>query len=292
MARVETRIKPEGSEKGHPAEVFNGVYDSSCISAFQRCPRHFYYRYALRLVPPVVSTALTFGSTMHEALEKADRGAGEEEVLAVWDTYDPCDDTRRTREHGKLITKEYLDYYSQDPITTLDDYIEIEFMLSFVDGTFLAGRLDKLVEYEGGIWVMDHKTASSVGKNFYEDARPRLQFDVYCWACRELVGECRGIIVDGISTAGNPKQRFGRCISPRTDRELDERITETGKVVRDIHTRMDGLIPANAMDYASRFPMHTAYGCSLYYGCIYKPFCIYGYSKDLERVHFIKESLT
>ena len=92
------------------AETFARDYLSySSISAYQRCPLAFYFRYVAQLPERTVSSSLVFGSAVHRAAEHhfnelmAGNDAPSAEALlreydAAWIEYDPTTIRFRKKE--------------------------------------------------------------------------------------------------------------------------------------------------------------------------------------------------
>lgn len=230
------------------------TYDASCISSFLLCPKLFELEYVKLIKPEVEPAPLVFGRVIHEALliwykEK------DAEKAAVWARThipDGIEDVRRTKEHGEVIVRDYCKRYPSEPYAIKQS--EIEFAIDMPSSPtctggeqhdwdsntqkckkcwainrVYVGRIDQIVEWEGGVYVKDHKTTSQLGQNFYRSFRPSIQLDGYAFACRELVGRCDGVVINGISVASNPKERFGRDLQGRTPMELDRWGVQFGK---------------------------------------------------------------
>ena len=125
--------------------------------------------------------------------------------------------------------------------------------------------MDRIQKLTGQVYVDDHKTTKSLGLSFFNGFRPHPQTDGYCYACRELVGSCNGAIINGISTAKQPKERFQRFISSRSDREIDvwkkDFTNWTDDIMRDYEKK--------------EFKRNTTY-CNRWGKCIFWELCVYG----------------
>jgi len=241
------------------------IYDASCISDYLHCPKLFYWRWVRGLVPKEEPAPLFFGRVMHEALkvwyETGDKGLALKEFDAI-----PAigiGDDRRTKEHGIVIFEEYLSRWGQESWEVLQ--LEKEFQLDMLNGKKYAGRLDEVVKWNGQIYVVDHKTTSQLGAYFFKGFRPSVQMDGYSYACRKIWGQCSGVVINGISIAAKPKERFGRDVSVRTPDELDRFAVQF-----DLWTDMIEMSLSSKV-----FPMfYTA--CNNYGSCRYWDLCVYG----------------
>lgn len=250
------------------ADINNRVYDASCMSDHLLCPKLFYYRWVRKLVPRVEPAPLSFGRAFHEALHRWYEKKPLEECLLAFDVLPKVmEDDRRSPERGKAIFKEYVERWGEDDVQYGTLGLEKDFHIDMGDGRFYVGRLDRVVREVATqqVYVKDHKTTRSLGLNFYRSFRPSVQIDGYCFGCRATFGQCSGAIINGISIAANPKERFRRDISPRTPAEIDRfplRFAEwTKRIEADILMK--------------EFP-HNYTSCTHWGQCKYLDLCLYG----------------
>ena len=239
------------------------MFDSSAISDYQGCPKLFYYRWVKRLEAKEEKPSLVFGKVFHDVLlnwyktGKADEAIKEFSKLPTMMT-----DDHRTKEWGEAIFKQYVERYKTEQGKTL--YLEKKFVIEIGEKLY-AGRIDRIEDWNGQVYVDDHKTTSSLGLSFFNNYRPHPQIDGYCYACREVVGKCAGAIINGISVAKNPKERFQRFPSSRTDAELDQfaEVFEdwTDDIERDVE--------------CGHFAKNTSY-CNRWGKCRFWNLCVYG----------------
>jgi len=133
------------------------------------------------------------------------------------------------------------------------------------EGRTYAGRIDQIVEWNGQVYVKDHKTTSQLGMSFYRSFHPSVQMDGYCYACRELCGQCSGVIINGISVANAPKERFGRDISTRTPKELDNYSIRFAQWCKEIEVSV--LKQEFVLNYTN---------CNRWNQCVYWELCVWG----------------
>ena len=252
------------------------MFDSSCISDHMGCPRLFYYSWIRRLVSKEEKPSLTFGKVFHEVLlewyktgdvEKAEKKFDQLPSMVTMD--------KLTKDWGVAIFKQYVKRYAVEQGKTL--HLEVKFRVEVGDRVY-AGTIDRIEQWDKQIYVSDHKTSARLQLSDYS-YRPSIQIDGYCYACRELLGECAGAIINGISTAQNPKERFNRFISGRSDRELDGFKTvftdETNDILRNVERK--------------HFPMRTSH-CGKWGKCRFWELCVYGEDeKFIEQNYKVEE---
>jgi len=238
------------------------IFDSSCIADYQGCPRLFYYSWVRKLVTKEEKPALTFGRIFHEVLLEWYRSGSVDNAVKKFDQL-PSMVTmdKLTKDWGVSIFKQYIERYKTEMGKTL--HLEVKFKVEIGERIY-AGTIDRIEEWNGQTYVSDHKTSASLQLSDCSH-RPSPQIDGYCYACREVVGKCQGAIINGISTAQNPKERFNRFITNRTDAEMDrwkEVFTDTtDNILRDMERK--------------HFPMSTVH-CNRWGKCRFWELCVYG----------------
>jgi hypothetical protein len=284
------------------ANLKERTYDASCMSDYLHCPKLFYWRWVRGLVPKEEPAPLLFGKVFHDALfawyKTGDKGLALkqfEQIPAIG-----IGDDRRTREHGIVILEEYLGRWGTEnwKVLTLEKEFKIEMsnqcktchgtgiitqnikplpLMTIkcpkcIDGMALsgksyAGRLDEVVEWNGQIYVVDHKTTSQLGSYFFKGFRPNVQMDGYAFACRKLWGQCSGVVINGVSIAAKPKERFGRDVSTRTPEEIDRFAEQFELWTNEIENSINSKV----------WPLHYT-ACHNYGDCRYLELCLYGES--------------
>lgn len=232
--------------------------DNTQISDFLSCPRKWFARHFLGLVPTAKRSAPQFGIAIHAALDawyKADRD--QKVMLDEWSKQDLPTDPIRTRGRGALILAAYHEKYKAYPLKHLHGEMSWNSLpqIEQMNDVLFYGRIDRLVEWSGEIWLMDHKTTSRLGPTYADQFIPCYQPVLYIAAARVLYPKCTGMLIDAIftgSTAPRPEKKdgsspqFRRFIVKYPDRVLysllDEaliwarRISQTDEM---LHTRPD-----------------------------------------------------
>jgi len=251
------------------------MFNSSSIADYMGCPRLFYWGCVRKLELREQKASISFGSAFHEALLVWYRTGNREEALKKFEVLPlVIEDDHRTRGWGEAIFKQYVEKYKMESGETL--HLEVKFRVEIGERIY-AGTMDRIEKWEGQIYVGDHKTTKMLGLSFFESYRPSPQIDGYCWATRELVGRCAGAIINGISVANNPKERFQRYISSRSNEEMDnwkEVFTDTTEdMERDVERK--------------HFPMRTTY-CNRWGKCKFWELCVYYQKDEVMREKFIE----
>lgn len=209
--------------------------DSTSIGYFKTCPRLYYYIMIEGWQPKDESVHLTFGKLYHEALhiydilrltEKLDH---EESVFQVvkWlldygvdypDVSEGKPSIRAKSFQGLLDTVVgYLDKYPLEhepaktilrsdgkPACEVSFRFELDWQSYYSEETksnvpyLLCGHLDRVVDFNGSLFVMDRKTTTSTpGAYYFNQWDPNNQMSLYTVAGQIVIGSpIKGVIID------------------------------------------------------------------------------------------------
>ena len=219
-------------------------FDYTALSTFLRCRKRYYWRMVRDLVGKAPQTAPEFGKAIHKALDTWFSTHDNKQTIDVFNanfTENPADEKRTLRVGEKLLSL-YMEKYDHEGFTVLAT--ELPFSAPVTAGSFnLIGRIDKVINWDGACYVLDHKTTSRMGYEFFYKIKPNMQFDGYIWAARQLgYPTCSGIVLDALLVAKGlivPAQLakltpLGRDVSTRTDADLDNYIKKICLIVEDI----------------------------------------------------------
>lgn len=261
----------------------DGVIDNSTYELDVLCPRKNYFRNVLNLVPEGRMLPPEFGTGIHcgvsyihthreEPLEQQVLGG----IGAFIESYaEPEGDDHRTRAYGARVLEAYVAKYQSDTFTIVHTP-EQGFAVSLGEYT-LVGRLDLIIQLTGkGLWIMDHKTTSRMGKQFWEGFRMSSQVSLYTLAAQLIFDEpILGMIINGIGTAkthhaspAKSDQYLQRQQFPRTPWRIEQTRV-------NVCRRMDEIVKRDFED-ATTWPEHEK-NCVWIYGvCPYLDLCEYG----------------
>ena len=262
--------------------------DSTTLRNYLTCPRKFYYTNILGYRKKSPARALEWGIAAHKCLEIFDKAMALEEPLeqarhkavsyAMTEAAKklnecPVPDTARTPETLTRAVIEYINHYQNDPakthIITGVPAVEQSFQFSLgittpggEDYTY-CGHLDKLVNFSGELWVLDRKTTKTVlSENYFKAFQPDTQMTGYVLGGKiALQQEVVGVLIDGIQTLVK-STRFARHTTYRTERQLDEFMSNLGQVIKKMELDAE----------AESFPMNTE-ACHHYGGCPFRTAC-------------------
>jgi hypothetical protein len=149
------------------------------------------------------------------------------------------------------------------------------------DTTWYVGRLDKVFEYRGKVYVGEHKSTSFYKKDgyfrqeFLDMFNPNSQIDGYCYALRHLYGDrAAGVWIDGALVHKLYHDGFIFIPETRTHEQLDGFLWTAWSYIDQIRGNQLALTERRdpSAPYMPAFPMNTS-ACGNYGGCEFRSIC-------------------
>ncbi|MBN8605105.1 MAG: PD-(D/E)XK nuclease family protein [Planctomycetes bacterium] len=180
----------------------------SALNTFRNCPRKYKNRYLDNLRPRERAEALSFGSAIHTAIELWYRSSEAEsrlrDVLAyIDDAFENrvVDSNQMVQWHlATAMIRGYAERYATEEFEVVE--VEKEFVGEIRNPdtgrqsqTFrIAGKVDGIVRCHDGLYLLEHKTASSVDASYLDKLWTDTQIALYCYYLRELGYPIVGVI--------------------------------------------------------------------------------------------------
>lgn len=198
--------------------VDNTIYiDNSTLERFTKCARSFEYYAVKRRQSAGQRIALVFGSAIHAAMEARYNGATlaaqRDAGFKILNEIEIDASEHRNTEFLERVIKEYDSYcLVNDDFTPIavagKRFVEQAFALPLgtvrgpkgVEYTVIyTGKIDLLVNHNGGIIPVDHKTTSMFGPSFFDDFVNSAQPHGYAWAAGQLLNQpITGYLINAI----------------------------------------------------------------------------------------------
>ena len=289
------------------------AWDSTSIGAFKTCPRLYELTILEGWVPKSESVHLRFGIEYHHALETHARlraeGLGHEDALreTIREVHSRIADfdPDRTTKTGKYKNREtllgliidYLDHFVDDPCETyiksdgrpaveLSFRFELDWGPSVIEETpheqpyILCGHLDRVVDFNGSLFVMDHKTTTTTpGSYYFNQYEPNNQMTLYTLAGQTVLhSPIKGVIIRAGQILLTEPSRFVSGFTYRTPGQLEEWLL-------DLRCHLNNAEACAESDY---WPTNDT-ACDKFGGCKFREVC----SKDPEvRENFLRADFT
>ena len=180
----------------------------SALNTFRNCPRKYKNRYLDNLRPRERPDALSFGSVIHTAIElwyrSSDADSRLRDVLAyIDDAFENrvVDSNQMVQWHlATAMIRGYAERYATEEFEIVE--VEKEFVGEIRNPdtgrqsqTFrIAGKVDGIVRCHDGLYLLEHKTASTVDASYLDKLWTDTQIALYCYYLRELGYPIVGVI--------------------------------------------------------------------------------------------------
>lgn len=186
------------------SEIINRSLDNTALAAYMRCPKIFEYGYLRhRRGRGLSSPAIMYGSVWHKLLEAhyrtGDRTAAIRAAVMAWEPHSKPED-HRTIDRLLLEYDNYVSRYGMPEDEAKNwgstvgypgeaPLVEISTELAWPEALHpYAGKIDRIVLWEGLYIVEDHKTSGQMGGNFFQQFDPSNQMMGYAWLAQLLTG--------------------------------------------------------------------------------------------------------
>lgn len=277
------------------------AWDSTSLGWLKTCPRLYQYHMIEGLRAKGESPHLRFGIEYHHGLEffdhKKTQGLSHEEALRAtvlevlrrtWDKTEIVatdsdgntevvsskaegwisDHTSKNRFTLLRSVVWYIEEFRDDPAHTITladgkPAVELSFRFDFTEELMLCGHLDRLVNFQSNIYVMDRKTTgSTISGHFFDQFSPDNQMSLYTFAAQVVYNTpASGVIIDGAQIAVG-FTRYARGFTYRSPDQVEEWLDDTQSYI------------SQAWDYAERehWPMNDK-SCDKFGGCTFRKIC-------------------
>lgn len=268
---------------------FPSVLDNTTVNAFRSCPRSAYLSYFEHWKPQSTSVHLHAGAAFASGLEAARHAyysegldsetavaRGLKTLLAHYGDFSPPAESAKSPERMAQALEYYFEAFPLDsdpaqPYVLPSGKRAIEFSFAVPlpvehpetgEPIIYAGRADMVCTFNGGIFIEDDKTASSLGPQWSSQWDLRSQFTGYAWAAHT-----QGIPVDGVLVRGvailKTLFKHEQYLTYRPEWQIHRWLDQT---CRDIE-RMKRSWAEGHFDY------NLGEACSSYGGCSFRQVC-------------------
>jgi len=248
------------------------IVSYSALATFLTCRRKYYLERVRRITTKYPPVPLLFGNAIHKALDCWYKTHDIDVTKQVFtDNFEEVEgDSKRTYAVGCKLLELYADKYAHEPFTVLRT--EQMFTLPIPDTNFsMCGKIDKIIDWDGAVYVMDHKTTSRLGYEFFYNIKPNMQFDTYIWGARQIgYPKCSNIFLDALLVAKGltvPSQLakltpLARLPDSRTDEEIEDYVTNLKHILVDLEK-----------SYTEDIWYSNTESCTNYTECPYRRIC-------------------
>jgi|CXWK01.1.fsa_nt_gi hypothetical protein len=269
---------------------FPRTIDSTTIKTFRECPRKYELEYLRHWKSKEPSVHLHAGAAFASGLEETRRAfyerklspddalaTGIQTLLTEYGAF-PCPpESAKSAQRMAGALEFYFNHYPmpQDqlqPIEWSPGKFGIEYTFAVPlpfdhpetgEPLTYTGRADLLGSYNGGLFVCDEKTTTSLGASWINQWDMRSQFTGYAWASRQAGRPVDGVLVRGVSIL-KTKYDTLQAITYRPDWQIERWLKQ---VLRDL-SRMEEMWREGYFDY------NLDEACNGYSGCLFRRVCL------------------
>ena len=206
----------------------------SALNCFRNCPRKYQLRYVEHLRRPERPDALAFGSVIHSALEQWYRLTGDDNrlftVLDYTDAQFPHREYDPEQRHRWHLARAMFEGYAVRYPTETFEIVEVEKEFTAeirnpdtgrTSQTFsIAGKADGIVRQSGDLYLLEHKTASSITSDYLDRLWTDTQIALYSYYLREIGYPIVGVIYN-VLLKTRLKQREGETVEQYETRRAE-----------------------------------------------------------------------
>ena len=282
-----------------PGTKIQFAWDSTSLGYLKTCPRLYQYIMIDGWGSTHESIHLRFGQEYHQALQDYDLLRATKvkhddalhkvvaDLLIRTADFAPDPDTKagKYKSRNALVRTviDYLDEHRDDPAKTYikadgKPAVELSFRFeldwgpkgqNILDGGWhtqpylLCGHLDRVVDFNGSLFVMDHKTSTTtLSSSYFDQWSPGNQMTLYSLAAKVILDSpVKGVIINACQLLVD-SSRFVRGFTYRTPDQLSE-------WVQDLHSWLE---KAEAYAEADYWPMNDT-ACNNFGGCRFRGVC-------------------
>lgn len=262
------------------------ILDSTKIQSFMDCPRSYFYEYILGWRSKDPNVHLEFGKAWHLAMEQLILfGYGSDSVIEahrlLTDHYRKyfsveMDEVYAPKNPGYALRAlaEYTQVYRNDKFTPI--YTEIAGTVPIDVDKVLHFRMDSILQTEDGIKSLEHKTGSTLNRQWTDQWGLSVQTGtynhvLYCLYPEEQVW---GVEING-TFLQKKEHKFQRVPARRSKKMMQNWFANISFYVDWILAEQKSLMESctEQDEIMLAFPMNTQ-SCTKYFGCKYHDYCI------------------
>lgn len=319
-----TRGETLSLPKAHIPEKL--TISNSLTKDWRACRRKFYFHYIALLDTKKLSIPFFVGSHFHKGMEAFYAGEDPDEFVprivksmrdkaskAVFLT--PEDEQKLMIQEAIVagMLRGYAAHYKKDLKKWKVFAAEKEFSVPIIEGRIeYVGQIDLVVEYDGRLWLVEHKTAGRLDRNYVERLALDTQITGYSIGAKHVFKENIAGIIYNVAKKPQIRQRkdetpdeFAQRIEEdylarpefyfyreellRDKSTIGEYKAEIAEVAADI----EDVVAATQKDPVKAMPRYyrNTDHCTARGQCPYMAICTKGWNEDTQRLYNVREKL-
>lgn len=180
--------------------ILDRPIDNTALAAYMTCPKKYEYSMVQhRRSRGSPSPAIAYGTTWHKLLETHYKTGGNSEQVFLagvksWEQHDRPDD-HRTFERCWMEYQNYVAYFGtpdEEDAKTVgypdEPAVEMNVNVDWPGAPHpYAGKIDRIIEWNGQYYIEDHKTTSRMGDYYFKQFELKNQMQGYVWLGQLLI---------------------------------------------------------------------------------------------------------
>jgi CRISPR/Cas system-associated exonuclease Cas4 (RecB family) len=193
------------------------IYDNSKLQTFKDCPEKYRLKNLVGLKKReegLEEHDKNFGKAIHTGLELHYKGKSITEIKEAFSKdymvqLNP-DDMAKTQENGLVLIDAYIKHYEQEDKNWKIRAVEVADTFEIAKGISFMVKIDLVVEQQGCIYFVDHKTTGKAFNwTYWGQFEPNSQLTAYTAYCQSKYGECSGGIINGLQLGYRKNKYMG-----------------------------------------------------------------------------------
>jgi len=253
----------------------------SRLNAYLTCERYFWWEFVQNLIPKRVALPLLVGAATHQGLathytpgttkaqvEAAIHAEFEEVRSRAAFLERELEELRQQEEYTKFVVERYQEYYQQEPWQVLAPEVQGHTALGPHEFYY---RTDAVIAWRGSLYLLEHKTTSQLGANYFKKFANDGQITSYIWAVGKQLGQQpKGAVINAIVKSKNLlKVEFARDVVFRPEAQVQEYMTQRELLAGQIEDQIQ-----SAGDQKVAWIMNTQECVRFNRTCDYLPLCL------------------
>lgn len=193
------------------------IYDNSKLQTFKDCPEKYRLRNLIGLKKRDEGRDehdKNFGKAIHTGLELHYKGKSMDEIKQAFSKDYMVqlneEDKAKTQENGLILLEAYIKHYEQEDKAWTIKAVEVADTFEIAPGISFMVKIDLVVEQQGCIYFVDHKTTGKAFNwTYWGQFEPNSQITAYTAYCQAKYGECSGGIINGLQLGYRKNKYMG-----------------------------------------------------------------------------------